>query len=84
VQKDFTAQTGDPTGTGAGGDSIYKFLYGEQARFYKDEIHLDLKHSKTGTVAMASGGENLNASQFYFTLRDDLDYLDGKHTVSAR
>ncbi|CAH8255571.1 unnamed protein product [Arabidopsis lyrata] len=81
VQNDFTAQTGDPTGTGAGGDSIYKFLYGEQARFFRDEIHLDLKHSKTGTVAMASGGENLNASQFYFTLRDDLDYLDGKHTV---
>ncbi|XP_031744958.1 peptidyl-prolyl cis-trans isomerase CYP59 isoform X2 [Cucumis sativus] len=30
---------------------------------------------------MASAGENLNASQFYFTLRDDLEYLDGKHTV---
>ncbi|XP_015571371.1 peptidyl-prolyl cis-trans isomerase CYP59 [Ricinus communis] len=81
VQKDFTAQTGDPAGTGAGGDSIYKFLYGDQARFFSDEIHLDLKHSKTGTVAMASAGENLNASQFYFTLRDGLDYLDGKHTV---
>lgn len=81
VQKDFTAQTGDPTGTGSGGDSIYKFLYGDQARFFSDEIHLDLKHSKTGTVAMASAGENLNASQFYFTLRDELDYLDGKHTV---
>lgn len=81
VQKDFTAQTGDPSGTGSGGDSIYKFLYGDQARFFGDEIHLDLKHSKTGTVAMASAGENLNASQFYFTLRDDLDYLDGKHTV---
>lgn len=81
VQKDFTAQTGDPTGTGSGGDSIYKFLYGDQARFFGDEIHLDLKHSKTGTVAMASAGENLNASQFYITLRDDLDYLDGKHTV---
>ncbi|KAL9356767.1 hypothetical protein Peur_050020 [Populus x canadensis] len=81
VQKDFTAQTGDPTGTGAGGDSVYKFLYGDQARFFGDEIHLDLKHSKMGTVAMASAGENLNASQFYFTLRDDLDYLDGKHTV---
>ncbi|XVF34145.1 hypothetical protein REPUB_Repub18cG0033200 [Reevesia pubescens] len=81
VQKDFTAQTGDPTGTGSGGDSLYKFLYGDQARFFSDEIHLDLKHSKTGTVAMASAGENLNASQFYFTLRDDLDYLDGKHTV---
>lgn len=81
VQKDFTAQTGDPTGTGSAGDSIYKFLYGDQARFFNDEIHHDLKHSETGTVAMASGGENLNASQFYFTLRDDLDYLDGKHTV---
>ncbi|XWS28129.1 hypothetical protein CRYUN_Cryun25bG0039200 [Craigia yunnanensis] len=81
VQKDFTAQTGDPTGTGSGGDSVYKLMYGDQARFFGDEIHLDLKHSKTGTVAMASAGENLNASQFYFTLRDDLDYLDGKHTV---
>ncbi|XP_024019144.1 peptidyl-prolyl cis-trans isomerase CYP59 [Morus notabilis] len=81
VQKDFTAQTGDPTGTGSGGDSVYKFLYGDQARFFGDEIHLDLKHSKMGTLAMASAGENLNASQFYLTLRDSLDYLDGKHTV---
>ncbi|KAL3503722.1 hypothetical protein ACH5RR_038171 [Cinchona calisaya] len=81
IQKDFTAQTGDPTGTGSGGDSVFKFLYGDQARFFGDEIHLDLKHSKMGTVSMASAGENLNASQFYITLRDDLDYLDGKHTV---
>ncbi|KAL9230832.1 hypothetical protein vseg_006130 [Gypsophila vaccaria] len=81
VQKDFTAQTGDPTGSGSSGDSIYKFIYGDQARFFKDEIHPDLKHLKMGTVAMASAGENLNASQFYITLRDDLDYLDEKHTV---
>ncbi|KAH7557810.1 hypothetical protein JRO89_XS11G0224100 [Xanthoceras sorbifolium] len=69
VQKDFTAQTGDPTGTG--GDSVYKFLYGNQARFFSDEIREDLKHSKTGTIAMASAGENLNASQvfFFFFLR---------------
>ncbi|CAN0889371.1 Peptidyl-prolyl cis-trans isomerase CYP59 [Linum grandiflorum] len=26
VQKDFTAQTGDPTGIGSGGDSVYKLL----------------------------------------------------------
>ncbi|KAK1357904.1 Peptidyl-prolyl cis-trans isomerase [Heracleum sosnowskyi] len=78
VDKDFTAQTGDPTGSG---DSIYKYLYGDQARFFGDEIHLDLKHSKTGTVAMTSAGQNMNASQFYITLRDDLDYLDQKHTV---
>lgn len=81
VQKDFTAQTGDPTGTGIGGESVYKFLYGEQARFFGDEIRVDLKHAKTGTVAMASAGENLNASQFYITLRDNLDYLDEKHTI---
>ncbi|XP_078428726.1 cyclophilin 59 [Wolffia australiana] len=81
VQKDFIAQTGDRSGTGDGGESVYKFLYGDQARFFDDEIHPDLKHSKTGTVAMASAGKNCNASQFYFTLREDLDYLDGKHTV---
>ncbi|PWA37647.1 hypothetical protein CTI12_AA588310 [Artemisia annua] len=81
VEKDFIAQTGDPTGTGSGGDSIFKFLYGDQARFFGDEICLDLKHTKKGTVAMASAGENLNASQFYITLRDNLDYLDGKKTV---
>ncbi|KAH7435346.1 hypothetical protein KP509_06G061200 [Ceratopteris richardii] len=81
VQKDFLVQTGDPTGTGSGGDSIYKFLYGDQARFFNDEIHPNLKHDKVGIVAMASAGENLNASQFYITTRADLDYLDGKHTV---
>ncbi|PKU85934.1 peptidyl-prolyl cis-trans isomerase CYP59 [Dendrobium catenatum] len=81
VEKGFMAQTGDRTGMGNGGDSIYKFLYGEQARFFDDEIHPDLKHSKIGTVAMASAGENCNASQFYITLRDEIDYLDGKHTV---
>uniref|UniRef100_A0A0E0LEJ1 Peptidyl-prolyl cis-trans isomerase n=1 Tax=Oryza punctata TaxID=4537 RepID=A0A0E0LEJ1_ORYPU len=81
VEKDFLAQTGDPTGTGAGGDSVYKFLYGDQARFFNDEIRPELRHSKKGTIAMASPGENCNASQFYITLRDDVDYLDDKHTV---
>ncbi|KAL5977212.1 cytochrome P450 monooxygenase 59 [Asimina triloba] len=69
VQKDFTAQTGDPAGKGTGGDSVYKFLYGDQARFFGDEIHPDLTHSKIGTVAMASAGENLNASQGYDPVR---------------
>uniref|UniRef100_A0A0D9WT47 Peptidyl-prolyl cis-trans isomerase n=1 Tax=Leersia perrieri TaxID=77586 RepID=A0A0D9WT47_9ORYZ len=81
VEKDFLAQTGDPTGTGAGGDSVYKFLYGDQAWFFNDEIRPELRHSKKGTIAMASAGENCNASQFYITLRDDVDYLDDKHTV---
>ncbi|XP_010479102.1 PREDICTED: 26S protease regulatory subunit 7 homolog A-like [Camelina sativa] len=82
--KDSIAKTGDPTGTGTGGDSIYKFLEGDDARFFTDEIHHQLTHSKAGTVAMASSGENLNASQFYITLCDNLDYLDGKHTVFGK
>jgi peptidyl-prolyl cis-trans isomerase-like 4 len=32
VQPGFIAQTGDPTGTGRGGDSIFQELYGNQAR----------------------------------------------------
>ncbi|KAI4374367.1 hypothetical protein MLD38_012371 [Melastoma candidum] len=75
IQKDFTAQTGDPTGTREGGDSIYKFLYGDQARFFTDEIHHDLKHSKIGTLAMASAGENLNASQVFGEVAEGLETL---------
>ena len=30
VQSDFIAQTGDPSGTGRGGESIFSQLYGEQ------------------------------------------------------
>lgn len=50
-------------------------------RFFVDEIRADLKHDKVGTVGMASAGRDLNASQFYITLRDNLDYLDEKHTI---
>ena len=82
VIRDFVVQTGDPTGTGKGGDSVYGKLYGEQARFFEDEIRATLKHGAKGTVSMASGGgENRNASQFLITARADCDALDGKHTV---
>ncbi|XXQ37971.1 Peptidyl-prolyl cis-trans isomerase [Plasmodiophora brassicae] len=81
VERGFIAQTGDPTGTGRGGDSLFGVLYGQQARFFDDEIRPHLTHNKKGTVAMASSGPNLNASLFYITLADDLDYLDGQHTV---
>lgn len=32
---------------------------------------------------MANNGDNLHGSQFFITLGDDLDYLDGVHTVFA-
>jgi len=82
VQKDFLAQTGDPDGTGRGGSSIWGIMYGKQARFFKDEIHPSLKHTRRGTVAMANtGGPNTNGSQFYITLGDDITSLDEKYTI---
>eukprot|EP00191_Tetraselmis_sp_GSL018_P024101 CAMPEP_0177622224 /NCGR_PEP_ID=MMETSP0419_2-20121207/28102_1 /TAXON_ID=582737 /ORGANISM="Tetraselmis sp., Strain GSL018" /LENGTH=398 /DNA_ID=CAMNT_0019122389 /DNA_START=109 /DNA_END=1302 /DNA_ORIENTATION=+ len=81
VMKDFIVQTGDPTGTGRGGSSVYGILYGEQARCFEDEIRPHLKHKRKGTVSMANGGENMNASQFFITTGNDLDSLDGKHTI---
>jgi len=83
VQQNFMIQTGDPTGTGRGGLSLYGLLYGEQAKFFEDEIRLpQLKHNRPGLVCMASGGENQNTSQFYITMRgEDLEFLDGKHTI---
>jgi peptidyl-prolyl cis-trans isomerase-like 4 len=81
VQKDFLVQTGDPSGTGKGGESIYGILRGEKFRFFNDEIRPQLKHKKIGTVSMANAGENLNSSQFVITTAENLDYLDGKHTI---
>lgn len=82
VQENFMAQAGDPTATGAGGSSVYGLLYGEQARFFEDEVRAELSHNRKGLVGMASAGPNLNASQFYITTRaDDLEYLDGKRTI---
>lgn len=81
MQNNFLVQTGDPTNTGKGGESIYGVLYGEQARFFEDEIRPHLKHSKKGTVGMASVAPNLNASQFYITTSNSLHSLDERHTI---
>ncbi|KAI8376553.1 cyclophilin-like domain-containing protein [Radiomyces spectabilis] len=87
VQKDFMAQTGDPTGKGDQGESIYGILHGPAQRYFPAEISPKLKHKSRGTVSMAvapdasieSGG--VSGSQFFITLADDLDYLDGKYTI---
>lgn len=81
VQRNLVAQTGDPTGTGKGGESIYGKLYGEQAKFFEMEQAPRMKHSRAGLVSMVNNGQNMHGSQFFITLADNLDYLDGKHTV---
>ena len=43
--------------------SLDRKAYGEQAKYFEDEIRPTLKHTSMGTVGMASVGENLNCSQ---------------------
>ena len=69
-------QTGDPTGTGRGGASIY----GEK---FEDEIDPGLKHTGAGILSMANSGKNTNGSQFFITLAPT-PWLDGKHTIFGR
>ncbi|KAB5517111.1 hypothetical protein PHYPO_G00185650 [Pangasianodon hypophthalmus] len=81
VQRDFIIQTGDPTGTGRGGESVFCKLYGDQARFFDAEKAPRIKHKKKGTVSMVNNGNEQHGSQFLITTGENLDYLDGVHTV---
>ncbi|KAH3726430.1 hypothetical protein DPMN_052297 [Dreissena polymorpha] len=81
VQRNVIAQTGDPTGTGRGGESVHGTIYGEQAKYFDMELAPRLKHRTVGTVSMVNNGGNMHGSQFFITLSESLDYLDGKHTV---
>ena len=81
VQNSFVAQTGDPTATGEGGKSVWGVLDGEECRYVECEVVPRLKHAKLGTISMVTNDSNNFTSQFFFTLRENLDYLDGKHCV---
>ena len=70
VIESFMAQTGDPTGTGAGGPG-YKF---------DNEFHPSRRHNGPGVVSMANSGISMgkgtNGSQFFITYKA-ASYLDG-------
>uniref|UniRef100_A0A3B3QYV8 peptidylprolyl isomerase n=2 Tax=Paramormyrops kingsleyae TaxID=1676925 RepID=A0A3B3QYV8_9TELE len=76
VIKGFMIQTGDPTGTGMGGESIWG---GE----FEDEFHATLRHDRPYTLSMANGGPGTNGSQFFITVVPT-PWLDNKHTVFGR
>ena len=72
----FIVQTGDPTATGCGGESVY-------GQPFKDEFHSRLKFNRRGLVGMANAGKNDNGSQFFFTL-DATPELQDKHTLFGK
>ncbi|KAE8215923.1 hypothetical protein CF327_g849 [Tilletia walkeri] len=77
IVENFIIQTGDPTGTGLGGESFY----GEP---FADEIHQRLRFTRRGIVACANENEpGTNESQFFITL-DQTPELQNKHTIFGR
>ena len=73
VIKGFMIQTGDPTGTGTGGQAA-------TGSYIDDEFSPLLTHAKPYMVSMANAGPNTNGSQFFITTRPATE-LDGKHSV---
>lgn len=57
VINDFMIQTGDPTATGAGGESIW-------GKPFEDEFTPNLRNFR-GALSMANCGSNTNGSQFF-------------------
>lgn len=72
----FVIQTGDPTGTGRGGESIF-------GKPFQDEIRPELKHNTRGILSMANSGPNTNKSQFFITYSRQ-SHLNGKNTVFGK
>lgn len=81
IQKDFIAQSGDPSRTGNGGESVYHKVHGEVGKFIQAEKKPKIKHDRAGLISMVNNGEDLHGSQFFFTLSHSLDSLDGIHSV---
>ncbi|KAH8872327.1 Peptidyl-prolyl cis-trans isomerase-like 3 [Schistosoma japonicum] len=74
--KGFIVQTGDPTGTGKNGQSIWK-------QKFKDEFHDSLRHNARGIVSMANNGPDSNGSQFFITYSKQT-MLDMKYSIFGK
>ena len=72
IIKGFMIQGGDPTGTGRGGESIWK-------KPFRDEFAPNVTFNKKGILAMANAGRSTNGSQFFITVAPT-QWLNGNHT----
>lgn len=93
VVPDFVVQGGDPTGSGAGGTSIYEdaeFEYDPQFSReggrveLRDEIHQRLRFNRRGLLGLAKGEDGSYGSQFFVTLADVDRELTGSCTMFGR
>ena len=73
VIKGFMIQSGDPTGTGMGGKSIW-------GDTFEDEFKANIVFDRAGLLAMANRGPNTNGSQFFITTVPTY-WLNGRHTI---
>jgi peptidyl-prolyl cis-trans isomerase B (cyclophilin B) len=75
VIKNFMIQTGDPTGTGNGGNS--RKIVGE---FSSNGIENNLSH-KRGVISMARATDMNSASSQFFIVHKDSAFLDGNYAA---
>jgi len=73
VIKNFMIQGGDPTGTGSGGESIWK-------KEFVNEYGKNVVFDKPYLLAMANKGPNTNGSQFFITT-EPTPFLNGGYTI---
>ncbi len=73
VIKKFMIQGGDPTGTGMGGESIWR-------KPFADEVSGKMSFDRKGLLAMANAGPNTNGSQFFITTVAT-PWLNMHHTI---
>ena len=73
VIKDFMIQGGDPTGTGRGGESIWK-------KEFVNEHKANVVFDRPFLLAMANHGPNTNGSQFFITT-EATPFLNGGYTI---